>query len=152
NKPEIVFLDEMTTGLDPATRRTTWEYITSLRDQGTTVVLVTHFMDEAERLCDRVAILQRGRILAMDTPARLMVTSHQGVKVSFTWDGEAAPALAGIPHVRQIQQSNTQFVIEGEGPVFQHVAATLLQQGIEPADLRVEQPSLEEIFLQLVGK
>ena len=70
SSPEVVFLDEMTTGLDPAARRIAWDLIEQVRDRGTTVVLVTHFMDEAERLCDRVAVVDKGRIIALDTPAR----------------------------------------------------------------------------------
>jgi ABC-2 type transport system ATP-binding protein len=152
NKPELVFLDEMTTGLDPAARRTAWELMEAIRDQGTTVVLVTHFMDEAERLCHRVAIMKQGRIVDIDTPARLIAKYAQQVKVYFSSDGAVEPRLQGVAHVQQVRQHGTQFEVIGEGPVLQHVAAALLQQGIEPGDLRVERPSLEEVFLQLVGK
>ena len=91
--PEVVFLDEMTTGLDPAARHTTWELIEAIRERGTTVVLVTHFMDEAERLCDRIAIMDAGRIVAMGTPAALIEAEAGEVRVKFT----AAGAVAARP-------------------------------------------------------
>jgi ABC-type multidrug transport system ATPase subunit len=88
--PEVVFLDEMTTGLDPAARHTTWELIEAIRERGTTVVLVTHFMDEAERLCDRIAIMDAGRIVAMGTPAALIEANAGEVRVKFSAGAMAA--------------------------------------------------------------
>ncbi|HZS75091.1 MAG TPA: ABC transporter ATP-binding protein [Ktedonobacteraceae bacterium] len=152
NQPEIVFLDEMTTGLDPAARRATWDLIEAIGKRGTTVVLVSHFMDEVERLCQRVAVVNHGRIVAMDTPARLVEQRSQQTRVLFTWDGEVLPRLEAVPHVYSVRQQGSQIEVEGDGPVLQHVASALLQQGIEPADLRVERPTLEEVFLQIVGK
>jgi len=152
NQPEIVFLDEMTTGLDPAARRTTWDLIEQIRKQGTTVVLVSHFMDEVERLCQRVAVVNHGRIVALDTPARLVEQGARQTRVLFSWEGAAAPWLETVPHVRSVRQQGSQVEVEGDGPVFQHVAAALLQRGIEPDDLRVERPTLEDVFLQLVDK
>jgi ABC-2 type transport system ATP-binding protein len=152
NQPEIVFLDEMTTGLDPAARRTTWDLIEQIRERGTTVVLVSHFMDEVERLCQRVAVVNRGRIVALDTPARLVEQRARQIRVLFSWEGAPLSWLETVPHVRSIRQQGSQIEVEGEGPVFQHVAAALLQRGIEPDDLRVERPTLEEVFLQIVGK
>ncbi len=151
NKPQLVFLDEMTTGLDPAARRTAWDLIEAIRDQGTTVVLVTHFMDEAERLCHRVAIMARGHIVDLDAPGQLVARHAQQVKVYFTGDGAAESYVRGVAHVQQVRRQGAQIEVVGDGPVLQHVAAALLQQGIEPGDLRVERPSLEDVFLQLVG-
>ncbi len=152
NQPQIVFLDEMTTGLDPAARRITWDLIEQIRERGTTVVLVSHFMDEVERLCQRVAVVNHGRIVALDTPARLVEQRANQTRVLFTWSGEPLSWLEGVPHVHSVRQQGSQIEVEGEGPVFQHVAAALLQRGIEPDDLRVERPTLEEVFLQMVGK
>ena len=151
NQPEVVFLDEMTTGLDPAARRTAWELIEQIRARGTTVVLVTHFMDEVERLCQRVAVLKHGRIIALDTPARLVAQYAKEVRVSFRWDEPVGDWLEAVPHVRAVHQDRSQIEIEGDGPVLQHVAAALLQRGIEPDDLQIKRPSLEEVFLQIVG-
>ncbi len=152
NQPQIVFLDEMTTGLDPAARRITWDLIEQIRERGTTVVLVSHFMDEVERLCQRVAVVNHGRIVALDTPARLVEQRANQTRVLFTWSGEPLSWLEVVPHVHSVRQQGSQIEVEGEGPVFQHVAAALLQRGIEPDDLRVERPTLEEVFLQMVGK
>ncbi len=152
NQPEVVFLDEMTTGLDPVARRTAWGLIEAIRGRGTTVVLVTHFMDEAERLCDRIAIMNQGKIVALDTPAQLVATHAGRIKVLFTCSGVAPHWLEAVPHVRSVQVQGDQVIVAGDGPVLQHVAAALLQRGIEPADLRVEQPNLEDVFLRLVGR
>jgi ABC-2 type transport system ATP-binding protein len=170
--PEVVFLDEMTTGLDPAARHTTWELIEAIRERGTTVVLVTHFMDEAERLCDRIAVMDAGRIVAMGTPAGLIEAEAGEVRVKFTTDGEVGmdPSrdagmgtgvaagspdscdwLAGVPHVRSVQRRGRTIEVTGDGPVLAHVAGALLARGLEPADLRVERPTLEDTFLRLTG-
>ena len=101
SEPEVVFLDEMTTGLDPAARRVTWELIEAIRDQGTTVVLVTHFMDEAERLCDRVAVLDRGRIIAEETPATLAMSAGR-LRVTFTHGSDDLEWLAAVSGVAEV--------------------------------------------------
>ena len=88
NDPEVVFLDEMTTGLDPAARRVAWELIHEIREHGTTVVLVTHFMEEAERLCDRIAVMDRGKVVALDTPGRLVAEHAAGLRVVFRSEGD----------------------------------------------------------------
>jgi ABC-2 type transport system ATP-binding protein len=151
NSPEVVFLDEMTTGLDPAARRVAWDLIRTIRDRGTTVVLVTHFMEEAERLCDRVAIIDRGRLVATDTPQAL-ITEHAGeVRVIFTAEHSDLPWLAEIPHAKRIARRGARLVVEGDGPVLLLVAAALVEHGITPSDLQVEQPTLEDVFLKLTG-
>jgi ABC-2 type transport system ATP-binding protein len=152
NEPEVVFLDEITTGLDPAARRTAWELIEAIGKRGTTVVLVTHFMEEAERLCQRVAIMNHGRIVALDSPARLVARHARQVRVSFSWEGPTIPWLEEVPHVRGVQRQGSKIEVEGEGPVLQHVAAALLHRGIEPDDLQVERSMLEEAFLQIADK
>jgi ABC-2 type transport system ATP-binding protein len=148
--PEVVFLDEMTTGLDPAARRMSWGLIERIRDRGTTVVLVTHFMDEADRLCDRVAVMDRGVVVALDTPARL-VAAHAGeVRVTFTAEGDFA-WLTDLPVVRAVDRHGAWVEVLGEGPVLNHVAAALLERGLAPLDLQTERPTLEETFLKLTG-
>jgi len=151
NNPEVVFLDEMTTGLDPAARHVAWDLIRAIRDSGTTVVLVTHFMDEAEELCDRVAIVDRGKIVASDTP-RGLITTHAGeVRVIFTTEQTELSWLSEIPDVRKVVRIGPRVEVEGSGPVLALVAAALVKHGIVPADLRVEQPTLEDVFLKLTG-
>ena len=151
NNPEVVFLDEMTTGLDPAARHVAWDLIRAIRDRGTTVVLVTHFMDEAEELCDRVAIVDRGKIVASDTPQGLITSYASDVRVIFTTEQAELPWLSEIPDVREVVRRGPRVEVEGSGPVLALVAAALVKHGIIPADLRVEQPTLEDVFLKLTG-
>ncbi len=152
NNPRIVFLDEMTTGLDPAARRVAWDLIRSIRDRGATVVLVTHFMDEAEKLCDRLAIVDRGKIVAMDTPQGLITQYASDVRVIFTSDYVDLSWLHNIAQVKKITRSGPRVEVEGSGPLLALVAALLVEHGITPNDLRIEQPSLEDVFLKLTGK
>ena len=148
--PEVVFLDEMTTGLDPAARRTSWELIERIRDRGTTVILVTHFMDEADRLCDRVAVMDKGVVVALDTPARLIAANAGAVRVTFTADGDFA-WLTALDVVHAVTRHGAWVEVVGEGPVVNHVAAALLERGLAPLDLQTERPTLEETFLKLTG-
>ncbi len=152
NNPKLVFLDEMTTGLDPAARRVAWELIKSIRERGTTVVLVTHFMDEAENLCDRLAIVDKGRIIASDSPQGLISGNADGVKVIFTAPAGEMPWLKDVSGVKKVTRSSSRVEVEGNGPLLALVAAALVQHGIVPADLRAEQPSLEDVFLKLTGR
>lgn len=151
NNPRVVFLDEMTTGLDPAARRVAWDLIRSVRDRGSTVVLVTHFMDEAEKLCDRLAIVDKGRISAMDTPQGLITEYASEVRVIFSTDRSELSFLDEIPEVKKVIRSGPRVEVEGSGVVLAKVAATLVQNGIVPADLRLEQPTLEDVFLKITG-
>jgi len=153
NDPQVVFLDEITTGLDPQARRNTWELVEQLRRQGKTVVLVTHFMDEAERLCDRVAIIDHGRLVALDAPRRLIQSIHAETRVLFSADGQDEfQWLGNVNGVSQVVRQNGDVVVHGNGPVLAHVAAALAERGMSPADLRSEQASLEDVFLALTGK
>jgi ABC-2 type transport system ATP-binding protein len=151
NEPEVVFLDEMTTGLDPAARRVAWELIEKIRARGTTVVLVTHFMDEAERLCDRVAIVNRGRLVALGAP-RDLIAAHAGeVHVQFS-SHDLMPWLPGVPHVHQVRHDDGLVEVVGDGPVLAYVGAALVAHGSEPVDLEVKRMSLEDVFLRLTGE
>ncbi|HEX6853729.1 MAG TPA: ABC transporter ATP-binding protein [Streptosporangiaceae bacterium] len=151
NDPQIVFLDEMTTGLDPAARHVAWELIEALRARGTTVVLVTHAMEEAERLCDRVAVMEAGRIVTVGTPSGLIAKHTREVTVRFDTDGRDVSWLAAIPTVAAVSEHGGQATVTGCGPVLVDVAAALAGHGLRPADLRVNQPSLEDVFLQITG-
>lgn len=149
--PAIVFLDEMTTGLDPASRRVTWDLIRRLRDEGTTVVVVTHFMEEAETLCDRVIILNQGRLIAEGAPSMLVDRYGWGARVSFTLDGDVASWLDEVPHVDTWHNNAHQYQVEGSGPVLAHVAAALVGHGHAPVDLRQERATLEDVYLTLTS-
>jgi len=151
NDPEIVFLDEVTTGLDPQARRTAWDLIEEVRDRGVTVVLVTHFMEEAERLCDRIAIVDRGRIVITGSPAQLIGNLERAVTVLFTTDVPDIAFLDDLPDVSGIQRIGNRVVIEGHGAVLAHVAAALVARDIAPPDLRVERATLEDVFLEITG-
>ena len=151
NRPEVVFLDEMTTGLDPAARRIAWDLIAAVREQGATVVLVTHFMEEAERLCDRLAVFDQGRIVAAGTPAAIAEAHGGGTRVRFSGDGAELAWLERVPHVRELRRHGPRLEVLGDGPVLPLVAAALVDHGIVPEDLRVEQPTLEDAFLNLTG-
>ena len=149
--PEVVFLDEMTTGLDPAARRVAWDLIQTIRNQGTTVVLVTHFMDEAEQLCDRVAVIDQGQIVALDTPQGL-ISAHGGdTRVIFSTDHPDLSWLEQLAHVRSVTRRGSRVEVEGSGPMLMRVASALDEHGITPSDFRLDQPNLEDVFLKLTG-
>ena len=152
NDPRVVFLDEMTTGLDPAARLATWDLIREVRDRGCTIVLVTHFMEEAEKLCDRVAIVDAGRIVATGTPQGLIAEEPAGVRVLFSAPAAADLAfLHTVPNVTEVMRGGTSVEVEGSGPVLALVAAALVEPGLVPPDLRVDRPTLEDVFLRLTG-
>jgi ABC-2 type transport system ATP-binding protein len=166
NQPEIVFLDELTTGLDPQARRATWDLVRQIRERGTTVILTTHFMDEAERLCDRVLILDHGRTIALDTPQCLVSQLGMGMRISFQVDGKwhLSPgqpmepsfntALIGaLEGVRRVEQQGDEIVIYGQGDgLIGSVIQVLEATGVPFHNLRSEQASLEDAFLALTGR
>jgi ABC-2 type transport system ATP-binding protein len=149
NDPEVVFLDELTQGLDPAARRVAWGLIRAIRERGTTVVLVTHYMDEAEHLCDRIAVVDGGRVVATDTPQGLISRFGGPITVIFSGDGHDVAFLKDLPQVHAVQRHGDRVEAEGTGPLLPLVAAELVSRGFVPADLRVKQPTLEEVFLRL---
>jgi ABC-2 type transport system ATP-binding protein len=151
NGPELVFLDEMTTGLDPAARRIAWELIREMRDHGATVVLVTHFMDEAERLCDRLAIVEGGRVVTTSSPRELIATHGGGVHIVFTCPECELGWLDRVPHVRSVARHGTRVEVEGDGPALALVAHQLVEHDLTPADLHLEEPTLEDAYLHLCG-
>lgn len=152
NNPELVFLDEMTTGLDPAARHTAWDLVRAVRDGGTSVVLVTHFMEEAERLCDRVAVMERGKIVALGAPGALIAAHTRLITVRFTANGPDLGWLATVAGVDQVTRRNGSVEVRGTGAVLAEVGAALVGHGIRPADLRADQPNLEDVFLSITGR
>ncbi len=151
NRPQLVFLDEMTTGLDPAARRVAWDLIDQIRAHGTTVVLVTHFMDEAERLCDRLAVFRCGQIIAEGSPDGLIAAHAGGPTVHFTTDAVDLSWLADVQGVERVVRAGSRVTVHGSGPLLAYTAAALVEHGIAPADLRSKRKSLEDAFLALTS-
>ncbi|MGE3274730.1 MAG: ATP-binding cassette domain-containing protein [Vicinamibacterales bacterium] len=154
NDPELVFFDELTTGLDPQARQAIWELVRGIRARGKTVFLTTHLMEEAERLCDRVAIMEHGRIIDHDTPARL-VDRHcpeRGVVLA-TDDPQADAHFSSIPGLEQVTQEEGRYRIRGRSPSFvTDVIQCLAEHRIRVTDFRTELPTLEDVFLKLTGR
>jgi ABC-2 type transport system ATP-binding protein len=151
--PRIAVLDELTTGLDPAARRDTWALIEGIRDQGVTILLVTHFMEEAERLCDRVAVIDAGRVVAIDTPDALAAGVQAEQRIRFRTATELDDRLlADLPEVASVERAGDQVVVTGNGEVLAAVTAALARNGIVVQQLRVEQANLEDAFVALTGK
>ncbi len=153
NDPELVFLDELTTGLDPQARRAIWELIRGIRARGKTVFLTTHLMEEAERLCDRVAIIEHGRIIDIDAPERL-VARHcpERTVVLTTVDPDAEARFRAMPSVSDVQRQDTRFTIQGRGDDFIGDVISCVSEGaIKVTDFRTVHPSLEDVFLRLTG-
>jgi len=151
--PDIALLDELTTGLDPEARRTIWGTIEQMRESGVTVVLVTHFMEEAERLCDRIMVIDEGRVIAIDTPAGLINRVGSEQKLRFRPSAPVADALLmGLREVTGIHRSAEFVEVAGTGNVIHAVTALLAQRGVVAEDLRIEQNSLEDAYLALTAK
>ncbi|GLZ61847.1 MULTISPECIES: ABC transporter ATP-binding protein [Micromonospora] len=150
--PEIAILDELTTGLDPQARRDTWSLIEQVRSSGVTIVLVTHFMEEAERLCDRIAVIDRGRVVALDTPAGLVASVAPEQRVRFR---PSVPIddrlLTDLPEVSAVQRAGSQVVVTGTGELLHAVTSVLARHQIVAADLRLEQSTLDDAFVELTG-
>ncbi|HET9094005.1 MAG TPA: ABC transporter ATP-binding protein [Solirubrobacteraceae bacterium] len=150
-RPELAILDELTTGLDPQSRRETWKLIEGIRDEGLTVILVTHFMEEAEYLCDRVALLHHGRVRAIDTPVSL--GAGLGQRISFRASDELdLDALRARPEVRAVSEQGGRRVVEGTGDLVAAVIAELVAQGVVPEQTRVEQSTLDDAFVALTAQ
>jgi ABC-2 type transport system ATP-binding protein len=148
--PEVAVLDELTTGLDPQARRETWQLISDVRDRGVTVLLVTHFMDEAERLCDRIAVIDAGRTVAVDTPSALIRRVAHGVTVTFRPSAPLSAAdLAGLGDV---SVAGDLFTVTGTGNLAHEVSTALAARGVVPLSLNIVQADLETAFIALTGK
>jgi len=153
NDPEVVFLDELTTGLDPQSRRAIWELVRGIRDRGKTVFLTTHLMEEAERLCDRVAIIEHGKIIDMDRPERL-VDRHcpERTVVLSTDDASAEERFRAIAGVDEVDCAGLRHTIRGKGDdLITAVIQCLSENRIRVTDFKTILPNLEDVFLKLTG-
>ncbi len=155
--PRLVFLDELTTGLDPQARHAIWDLVGAVREQGKTIVLTTHFMEEAEKLCDRVAILDHGRIVALDTPAALIRSLGAEERVVFRVENALPRGFEqGLSGGTRLEVRGEQVIVQAKDgrqvPLVSEVVSLLTQQGIPFRDLRTEQPNLEDVFLNLTGR
>lgn len=150
--PRVVVLDELTTGLDPRARRDTWELIEDIRANGVTVLLVTHFMEEAQRLCDRIAVIDQGRIAALDTPRGLIARATNATLISFT---PSVPLdereLAALPAVASVECKDGRITLGGTDETVNAVITLLARQHITAHQLRVTDATLDDAFLDLTG-
>ena len=160
NDPQLVFLDELTTGLDPHARHAIWDLVEGVRARGKTVFLTTHYMEEAERLCDRVAIMNAGKIVALDTPSNLIAGLKLSERVVFRVSGGgAARGLMKLPRVVSVKKQGDKTVVYGRSngsqyttPFVTEVVNALTAGGVQFSDLRTEHPDLEDVFLTLTGR
>jgi ABC-2 type transport system ATP-binding protein len=151
--PSVVVLDELTTGLDPHARRETWGLVEQVRDAGVTVLLVTHFMEEAERLCDRLALIDRGRVVAVDTPGGLAERTGAGQRMRFSPSAPVEDAdLLALPAVDSVTRHGTQIELSGTAQLVQAVTTLLAQRQIIAGGLRIEQASLDDAFVSLTAQ
>ena len=154
--PEVVFLDELTTGLDPQARRVMWEMARDMRERGKTVFLITHSMEEAERLCDRVAIIDQGRIVALDTPEHLVNDLGAESQVIFTVDGSPdLEPLRALPEVRHAQQVEDRIILAGNNgndTLLSCIVQALPASGICYHNIHTQRPTLDDVFLKLTGR
>jgi ABC-2 type transport system ATP-binding protein len=154
NDPELVFLDELTTGLDPQARRAIWDLVRGIRDRGKTVVLTTHLMEEAERLCDRVAVIDHGRVVDVGAPSKL-VARHcpERTVILTTTDATAAEKLRAVPGIAAVSQDHCQLTIQGSGEdLVARVIECVAEHRIRVGDFRTVVPTLEDVFLTLTGR
>ena len=150
---QVAVLDEVTTGLDPQARRDAWAVIGSIRDRGVTILVVTHFMEEAERLGDRLAVIDAGRLVALDTPAGLIdavdAAQHLRLRLSAPLPDSV---LTALPQVTAVEREGELLRVSGTGDVLTAVVTALAAEGVAPLDLRTERASLDDAFLALTGR
>ena len=152
-RPRVVILDELTTGLDPQSRRETWGLVEDLRDSGVTVVLVTHFMEEAERLADRVVLLDRGCVISLDTPNGLVEGAGLEQQLRFeTTAGLDEDWIRRLPEVSGVARARDEFVVTGDERMLFSVVSLLAAHDIVPTRLQVDQPTLDDAFVALAGR
>ena len=151
--PKVAILDELTTGLDPQARRDTWSLVERVRDTGVTIVLVTHFMDEAERLCDRIAVVSGGRVAAVDTPTGLVAQANAAQQVRFRVSQPLdRSVLTGLPEVTDVENTADRWRVTGRGQLLSSVAGALARAHVVAEDLRVDQRTLDDAFVALTGR
>jgi ABC-2 type transport system ATP-binding protein len=150
--PKVAVLDELTTGLDPSARREVWGLISDIRDTGVTVLLVTHFMEEAERLCDRLAVIDHGRVIATDTPSGLAGRAGGEQYIRFTASDPLEEAeLSVLPEVHSVRREGDQFAVTGNEEALQAVMGVLIRRGVIARHLRLDQASLDDAFVALTA-
>ena len=155
NDPQVVFLDEPTAGLDPQSRRMLWDTVLDLRERGKTIIITTHYMDEAQVLCDRIAIMDEGQIIALDTAAGLIARLGAQATIDCYLDGNALTAEIGeLPGVSKVREANGRFVLQTSQmePTLLALLHYATQRGIALTDLQVRTPTLEDVFLDLTGR
>jgi ABC-2 type transport system ATP-binding protein len=153
NEPELVFLDEITTGLDPQARRLTWDLVREIRARGATVLLVTHSMEEAEKLCDRVAIIDDGRVVALDSPEVLVQEGAQEASVRLEGvDGFDPADLHELDVVSRAEWDGDELVVYGRGPLLARVIVALDHRGFTPSGVSAGRRSLEDVFVEKTGR
>jgi ABC-2 type transport system ATP-binding protein len=155
NRPRLVILDELTQGLDPAARRNVWASVRQLHDEGTTVLLVTHEMDEAEALCGQVVVMRTGRVVDAGTPADLVDRYAQTATIHFTLPDPPAPLLDELRRldgVHRVERAGPRVTVYGSRLIIAHVGAALVRWDTVPGDLRVHIPSLEDALLRLLNE
>jgi ABC-2 type transport system ATP-binding protein len=155
NDPEVIFLDEPTTGLDPAARRSVWDLVQKLQGQGKTILLTTHYMEEAEVLCDRLAVMDHGKILAMGTVNELVANRFKDRSVRFDEIASITDEqLTGLPGVESIKHDDGETVLYTQDvpATIGGVLALTEALGVEPGNLGIRRPTLEDLFLDLTGR
>ncbi|GAB3121793.1 ABC transporter ATP-binding protein [Streptomyces calidiresistens] len=154
--PRVALLDELTTGLDPRARREVWALVERLRADGTTVLLVSHLMEEVDRLCDRVVVLDRGRVVARDTPAGLVERTCPGRRVRWRTaeplDPGTVTTLERLPGISSVEVTGERLTVTGEGDPLRTVGAALVRAGVVTVETREERPGLDDAFLALTGR
>jgi ABC-2 type transport system ATP-binding protein len=157
HEPDIMFLDEPTVGLDPQARLDLWDILRDLHNRGRTIVMTTHYMDEADRLCDRLAIIDRGKLLALDTPSALKARAPGGTLIELVLDGDAMPAaeiaetLDGVSHV-EANDGLLRVHSRRGGEVLPALIEAAETAGRAVKDIHLLQPSLETLFVSLTGR
>lgn len=155
NDPQVVFLDEPTAGLDPQSRRMLWDTVLGLREHGKTILITTHYMDEAQILCDRIAIMDDGQIIALDTAAGLIARLGAQATIDCHLDIQASAAeLGALPHVAKVREANGRFVLQTSQmePTLLALLEYATKHHIALTDLQVRTPTLEDVFLDLTGR
>jgi len=156
NDPVILFLDELTTGLDPQARRNMWDLVENIKTRGKTILLTTHYMEEAERLCDRVGIIDYGKIIALDTPRNLVNNLSAESKVTFNIEDKDIDAskFKSVKAVSQVQKIDDMFIIytDDENNTLQELVRLADKQKFRVSSLRTESPNLDDVFLSLTGR
>jgi ABC-2 type transport system ATP-binding protein len=152
-QPQIAVLDELTTGLDPEARRDTWQLIEAVRDRGVTIVLVTHLMEEAERLCDRVALIDHGQLIALDRPAALASAGAGNQRVRLLApERPCEELLRALPQVGTVERHGSELIVTGTGDLLAAVVIALHDGGLRAQDIRPETARLEDAFLALTDE